>query len=188
MDLARAEGTRGGRGATPRRYSPLGPPLLVKTGELRSGASPEATANSSPPRVRTPGRPGAVVTGPRKCLLYPSLEICTDRGITPLTQPENQMARTPRLRPHPQLRGTIPLRGSGPPQKRGRDRRKNITFHGSTLSRGRGTIPRGLGRGNSINGPPWSLGPPDAPPLAGNVAGPMTGTHLTEKEKRFETV
>ena len=47
-------GSRGGRGGAARRYSPLGPPPLVKTGVLCPGASPVGAANSPTPRVRSP--------------------------------------------------------------------------------------------------------------------------------------
>ena len=46
------------------RYSPLGPPRLVKTGELRSGASPEGAASPPPPGHEPLGH-WSVVPGPQ---------------------------------------------------------------------------------------------------------------------------
>ena len=56
------EGTWVGRGAAAKWYSPLGPPLLVTTGELRSGASP-GTRRSFGIERKLELKPGVLFSG-----------------------------------------------------------------------------------------------------------------------------
>ena len=84
IDIARAEGRRGGRGGAARRYSPLGsPPLASLEGlarQVSSGASPVGAANTSHPGYEPLGNWRAATPGPRKGPAYLAFGILRGRG------------------------------------------------------------------------------------------------------------